>query len=325
MHERVVDREQVRLQRRLPVHVEEDAPELACGDRAVGDRLDHVDVADRRTALELRVDAVERVTGGLPVQVDHDDVLLAAALAPLGRVGEVARLPPRVGALEHPRRAQADAIVDRRDHVLGLVEGDETGDGALVRRLPEAGKAGRQRHLAGERGEPVAEAPVDDLLRRPQGRDRLAAVADVLELRAHHRGEDPAAAVGRQDADDGDAAAAHGAARDGQLEREGAGPADDAVAVERRVHPLEGQVAGEPLRRLVVGRPAAEVVADRPDGALELLQIARGTDVPRHQKTSGQYGGRSVRKSSVAASAVPSRRSCARPERTRRWKSKAPR
>ena len=48
VHERVVDRKQVRLQRRLPVHVEEHAPELACRDRPVGERLDHVDARPRR-------------------------------------------------------------------------------------------------------------------------------------------------------------------------------------------------------------------------------------------------------------------------------------
>ena len=86
----------------------------------------------------------------------------------------------------------------------------------------------------------------------------------------------------REHADDRDAAAADGAPWDGQLERKGAGAADDAVAVEGRVHPLERQVAREALRRLVVGGPAAEVVPDRADRALELLQVARRADVPGH-------------------------------------------
>jgi hypothetical protein len=37
-----------------------------------------------------------------------------------------------------------------------------------------------------ERREPVAEAAVDRLLRRPERRDRLAALADVAQLRVHH-------------------------------------------------------------------------------------------------------------------------------------------
>jgi hypothetical protein len=88
--------------------------------------------------------------------------------------------------------------------------------------------------------------------------------------------------VGRQDADDGDAAAAHAAAGHGQLEREGARAAHDPVSVEGGVHPLERQVRGEPLCLLLVGRPAAEVVADRADGAPELVEIARRADVERH-------------------------------------------
>ena len=98
-----------------------------------------------------------------------------------------------------------------------------------------------------------------------------------------------ATAVRRQDADDGDAAAADGAAGHGQLERERARAADDPVAVEGGVHPLERQVAREPLRRLVVGGPAAEVVADRADGALELVEVrASGGRPSATQKTSGQ-------------------------------------
>ena len=215
--------------------------------------------------LELREHAVERVADGLAVQLEHDAVLLASPLPPVGRIGERARLPPGVGAREHPGRPQPDAVVDRRDHVLCLGERDEARAGVLRGREAEATVAGRERDLARQRGQPVAIAPVDDLLRCPKSRDRLAALADVLELGAHHLGEDPATAMGRQDADDRDAAAADRPARNGQLEGERARAADDAVAVDRRVHPFERQVAREPLRRLVVRRPAAEVL---PGGVL---------------------------------------------------------
>ena len=85
-----------------------------------------------------------------------------------------------------------------------------------------------------------------------------------------------------QDADDGHPAAADGAARHGQLERERPRPADDPVAVERGVHPLQRQVAREPLRRLLVRGPASEVVADRADRAPELVQVGGRADVPGH-------------------------------------------
>ncbi len=278
----MVDREQVRLQRRLPVHVEEHSPELARRHGPVGDRLDHIDVTGRRAALELRMDPVQRVAGRLAVELEHERVLLSPALASLRRIGEVARLPPRIRAPEHAGRAEAGAVVDRREDVLRLLQRGDAHRCAVVARLPQGGVAARQRHLAGQRGEAVAVPAVDDLLRGPEGGDRLAALTDVLELRAHHRREDPATAVGREHADDRHPAAVDRAARHRQLERERAGTADDPVAVERGVHPLKGQVAGEPLRRLVVGRPTAEVVADRADRTLELVEVAGRADLPGH-------------------------------------------
>ena len=278
----MVDREQVGLQRRLPVHVEQHPPELAGRDRPVGDRLDHIDVAGRRTVLELRMDAIERVAGGLSVELDHDRVLLAASLPAIRRVGQGPRVPPRVGTGEHPRRAESGTLVDRGEHVLRLLERCETYGRSVVGRLAQAGIAARQRHLAGESGEAVAEPAVDDLLRRPERSDRLSALADVLQLGTHHRREDSAATMGGQHPDDGDAAAANRSARGSQLERERARAAHDQVAVERRVHPLERQVRGESLRCLLVRRPPSEVVADRADGAPELLQVPRRPHLPRH-------------------------------------------
>ena len=120
-----------------------------------------------------------------------------------------------------------------------------------------------------------------------------------------------------QDADDRDAAAADRAAGHGQLEREGAGAADDPVAVERRMHPLERQVRGEPLRRLVVGGPAAEVVADRADRALELVQVLAGRTSqvirrPRGSRAAGRCG---------RAASPPRRRRRARSSASPAWTS----
>ena len=85
-------------------------------------------------------------------------------------------------------------------------------------------------HVLG--GEAVAEAGVDGLLRRPQGGERFAAVANVVELRSHHPTENPLAAVRREHAHDGHPRARKLGARHGELEREDAGPADDRVPVE---------------------------------------------------------------------------------------------
>ncbi len=83
-----------------------------------------------------------------------------------------------------------------------------------------------------------------------------------------------------QDADDRDPAAAKLPAGDRQLEREGAGAADDLLAVERGVHPLERQIRAEALG-LLEGRPAAEIVADRADRIPKLFDRGDLTDVHR--------------------------------------------
>ncbi len=70
----------------------------------------------------------------------------------------------------------------------------------------------------------VPEAAVDGVLRGPQEGERLAARVHVVELRAHHRAEDAAAAVRRERADDGDAGGRHDRARHRELEREGPAP-----------------------------------------------------------------------------------------------------
>ena len=151
---------------------------------------------------------------------------------------------------------RADAVVDRRDHVLRLLERDQAHGRALVGRLAQAGVAARELHLARERREAVAEAAVDHLLGGPERRDRLTALADVLELGAHHRREDAAAAVRRQHADDGDAAAADGPP--GTVSWNGNAPAPPTIRSpsKARVHPLERQVAAKRSARLVVaGQP----------------------------------------------------------------------
>ena len=115
VQERVVDREQVRLQRRLPVHVEQDRQSSRVADGPSASASITSTCAGRRAALELHVDAVERVAGRLAVELEHEHVLLAAALAPLRRIREVARLPPGVGAREHPwRRARGRGRRSRR-------------------------------------------------------------------------------------------------------------------------------------------------------------------------------------------------------------------
>jgi hypothetical protein len=136
--------------------------------------------------------------------------------------------------------------------------------------------------LARERAEPVPEAAVDRRLRRPQVRDRLAALVDVVELRAHERAQDPAAPVRREDADDGHPRRRDASARDGQLERERAGAADDATVLVRGVRTLRLEDAGEPLDALLARVELAEEVEDRRDRLPDVVLRRAGADLDAH-------------------------------------------
>jgi hypothetical protein len=90
------------------------------------------------------------------------------------------------------------------------------------------------------------------------------------------------------------------------------------------MHPLERQEARETLHALLV-RDHAEVLADRENGARELVEVLDSPDVECGQKSSGQYGGRDVRKRSVARCSAPGFSSRTRSAAASSLKSKAPR
>jgi hypothetical protein len=113
----------------------------------------------------------------------------------------------------------------------------------------------RQVDLAGERGEAVAEAAIDPVLRGPQVRDGLAPRLTGVELGAHHRGEHASPAMGRQHADDAHPGGPDPAARHRELQREGTRAADHPPIVPGAVHPLGRHEARE-ARHLVVPRPS---------------------------------------------------------------------
>ncbi len=80
----------------------------------------------------------------------------------------------------------------------------------------------------------IAEAPVDRRLRGPQDRERLLpAVADVVQLVAHHAAQDAAAAIHRQYADPAHAGSGNDRAGHGEIERERSRDAGDRVTVAR--------------------------------------------------------------------------------------------
>ncbi len=83
------------------------------------------------------------------------------------------------------------------------------------------------------------------------------------------------------DADDRDAGTGDRAARHGQVEGEGTGAADGALAIERRVHVIERVHTQEALREVVVDFPAA-VLGDGADGLLELGEAPARADLDGH-------------------------------------------
>ena len=130
--------------------------------------------------------------------------------------------------------------------------------------------AGRRAvRLRGSRRDAVAEAPVDRALGGPQRRDRLAARADVLELAAHHRGEQAAPAVGGHDAHRGHRGARHDGAGHRHVAAVDAGAGDDASVVEPRQRAL----------RLVDAREGAAVLLGhlamegRQHGVIEVVEL----------------------------------------------------
>ena len=215
---------------------------------------------------------------------------LAGAAAALGRVGQAPHLPPVPRAREHARALEPQPVVDRRDQLERLL-GREQPQARLARRPRQARVLAREVDLGRHRGQAVAEAAVDLVVRGPEVRDRLAALVDVVELGAHQRAEQAAAAVRRQDADDGHARGADGSpARDGELERERAAARDDEPVLARDVHPLGRQDAREPLAHALV-RAAAEVAEDRSERGRELARIGAGGDLGHAAEANRLRGG----------------------------------
>ena len=167
--------------------------------------LEHADrlLPVRGSRAVLR-SAVERVA-------DRPAAPLEAARGRAGRRRAGARgwsssvrwLPP-VGRVRTtiPGRAARDALVEPREHRQRLVGRPRAGRGLEGSSAPDAPRAPLGLDVETERGEPVAVAAVDRLLRRPERCDRLLALADVGELRLHHPAQQPSASMRREHADE---------------------------------------------------------------------------------------------------------------------------
>lgn len=90
------------------------------------------------------------------------------------------------------------------------------------------------------------------------------------------------------------------------------------------MHPLEGQLI-DPALRLLLDRDHAEVLADRHHRLREFLEIADRSNLEGHQNSSGQWGGRSVRKIAEARSSEPGFSSMTRAASASCLKSNPPR
>src|SRR4051812_4404120 len=322
--QRVVGRQQERAHLRLPVDRKQITPQVALGCGRRGKRLDDDELPVARAVLETELVPIARVRVDRPVAFVCDPTLWPGPVAALFGIGDLAVLPPEVAPREHPGPLLPDAFVHRGHRLPRLLRLEETDRPFGLERLRERRVLVRELDLAAEGCDAVAETSVDRLLRRPESCERLAALVRVVELSPHERAQDAAPAVCRIHAHDAHARGRDVSAGDAEVELECTRAADDGAVRPRGVHPLGSDLVEEALHALL-RRRHAEVLADREHRRGELVQIGDGADVEGHQKSSGQYGARSVRNSASARASAPSFSSRTRSAAARRVNENAPR
>ncbi len=229
---------------------------------------------------------VEGVAGGPAVQLQERAHHLAAALPPPLRVGEAPVAPPVLGAHEHPGMPRGRRPLDPRERLDCLVLVEQADPACRLELTPERDAVAGDLDVAAEGGDAIAEPAVEGVLGSPEVRHRLAALADVVELRAHQLPEDPAAAVRGQDSHQRHAGRPDQPAGDPGLEREDPAAADDLPVLERRVDALCGEDPAVALGEVGLGLAAPEVVEDRLDHARELVRPGR-PDLEAQMRSSG--------------------------------------
>ena len=292
---RVVEREELGGHALHPVDVEKEPPDRRRRGRRGANRLHHLGDAGRDVALEGKVEPVQGVGLGAPVQLEHRARLLAApGAAPLG-VGEGARPPPLLGAREHARPLGCDPVGDVLERLERLVEGDEARPALPLERPCVGAVRAMDLDVPAERREPVAEARVDAGLRGPEDGERLTALVHAVELGSHELPQHPSPAMRGEDADNGHARNWQSAARNRQVELECTGAANDRVAVDGGEHAPVRQHPCDALHVLGRRRPrGAEVVGDRRERAQDLVALG-DADLHGHTFSSGAYSSMSRR------------------------------
>src|SRR6185436_4980463 len=135
-------------------------------------------------------------------------------------------------------------------------------------------------HLRRRSSDPVAETAVDRGFRCPEDRERLAALAEIVELAPHELSQDPAAPMARQHPDPGHTTRRELTARHRQSERKRGSCPDRSFAVVGREETLARKhlpVALEVLILLLL----AECGLGDPHRSPELF-FARISDFHRH-------------------------------------------
>src|SRR4029453_1066743 len=154
-----------------------------------------------------------------------------------------------------------------------------------------------------QRGGALAVPAVDRLLGCPQRREGLTSLVHVVELGAHHRAEDAAPPMRRQDADDSHAGGRplH-AAGHGHTEAHCARAAHDrAVVLQRGVHALELEDLQPAVGPVFVRLLPAELVDEHADGVAQLLAARAGADLHQAIFSSGAYSSISLRSAPSSA------------------------
>ena len=266
-------------------------------DRALG--ADVVPVADH---------AVACIAGWPAVRLVEDVRGLGPAVARMLGIVEELGGPPGGRAREAPGPLRPRGVEDRRDRHLRLCPVQEAQGAGPGVRFAEGGPRTVDGEAGSQGAHAIAEALVDEALRRPQPRERLAALPHVVKLAAHELAQDAAPAVRGVDADHRHAGHRQLAAGDGDGESEGAGGGDDPFAVVGRERAI--QLHDRLEERLILGpRRPPERKHDGPHEVGERAVVR--TDLGAHPPIIARGAGAIMRRAQHAPMTRPSHR-CSR-------------
>ena len=206
-NERMVGRQERRRDRRRPSRCRAGSARArasACGSRRRSPRSTTTWPVGRPCA-PLHPVPVDRVAGGPAAELEHARSASGRRRARRSGGSASTRCSHQLARARERRpaaaRASASQSGGRRLERLGRL--DEPHAPARSSGAPNAACSRGTATSPANAARPYPKRAVDRLLRGPQRRERLAALVRVVEVGAHHRAQDAAAAMGRRDADDG--------------------------------------------------------------------------------------------------------------------------